>query len=118
MARAAFASIAKPSASARLGQLEAAAVSLDESCADVLLERAHLLGDCGLGHMQFLRGAGKRQMPRDGLEGAQRIKGRKPIEKAHRLVLLSHRTSRNDLPRRAVRLHKLTKRAQKARGIG
>ena len=55
---------------AQLGQRQSAAVSLDESYADILLERAHLLGDRGFGHMQLLSGAGKGQMPRDGLEGA------------------------------------------------
>jgi hypothetical protein len=35
-------------------------------------------------------------MPRDGLEGAQRVKGRQPVEEAHRLVFLSYARSRND----------------------
>ena len=44
---------------ARFGQPKSAAVSLDEPCADILLERPHLLGDRGLGHVQFLAPRGR-----------------------------------------------------------
>ena len=82
---------------ARFGQLKSAAGSLDEPRADLLLERTHLLGDRGLGHVQFLRGAGERQMARDRLEGAQRVERRQPVEEAHRLAILYDWHRRNDL---------------------
>jgi hypothetical protein len=98
-----------------LGQLKSAAVSLDEPCADILLERAHLLGDRGLGHVQFVCRADERQAARDDFEGAQRVERRQAVERAQRLVFLYDWPKTNDLLRSPLAIYVTAETAQAAR---
>ena len=71
-------------------------MSFDEPRADLLFKRAHLLGDSGLGHVQFPGGAGERRMAGDRLEGAQGVKRRQSVKEAHSLAALYHGCRKND----------------------
>ena len=99
---------------ARFGQPKSAAISLDEPCAEILLERPHLLGDRRLGHVQLLGRPGERQVARDDLEGAKRVERRQAVEEVHRLAFLYDGRRRNELLRRDISLYMPVKRAQPA----
>ena len=64
---------------ARIGQLDRAGAAMEQRQAELLLQRADLMAERGGRHMQFVGGFGETQMPRDRLEGAQRIERRKRL---------------------------------------
>ena len=74
---------------AGLGQRQAPARPRDQRRADLLLQRPHLLRDCGLGDMQVLGRPGERQLSRHRLEGPEGGQRRQAVDRAHRIGSLS-----------------------------
>jgi hypothetical protein len=59
-----------------LGQHHAAAASLEQGNAQLVLQRLHLVTDRAMGQVQLCRGPAEVELPGGDLESTQRVQGR------------------------------------------